>query len=179
MTGRPTGHGDAGFTLLELLIAVALITVLAGAAASVMALAGRSLARSRLDTTAVLLAHGRLEQLHALSWGFGSAHAPRAGVDLTTDLSGREPTSGGTGLRPGPSDAIEVSRAGFVDHLDRAGRWMGAETTPPAGARFTRRWTVERVAGLPDILILRVRVVDRRGEVQDVQVSSARVRSAG
>lgn len=179
MTGATGTRRDDGFTLVELLVAVAMIALLAGAGASVMAVAARSLARSRLDTTAVLLAHRRLEQLHALSWGLGSAHAPRAGVDVSTDLSGRDPTLGGTGLGAGPSDALDVDRPGFVDHLDAAGRWMAAGTAAPSGARFTRRWTVEHVAGFPDLVILRVRVIDRRAEVRDVELSSLRVRTAG
>ena len=179
MTGVAKLRRDDGFTLLELLVALAMIAVLAGATASVMAVAGRSLVRSRLDTTAVMLAHRRLEQLRALSWGFGSAHAPRLGVDLETGLSGRDPMPGGTGLGAAPSDALDVNTPGFVDHLDAAGRWIAAGTAVPSGARFTRRWTVQHVTGFPDIVILQVRVVDRRAEVRDVQLSSLRVRTAG
>jgi prepilin-type N-terminal cleavage/methylation domain-containing protein len=179
MAGVSRRRGDYGFTLLELLVALATIAVLVGGTASIMAAAGRSLARSRLDTTAVMLAHGRLEQLNALSWGFGSAHAPRPGVDLETDLSGRDPMPGGTGLGTAPSDALDVDTPGFVDHLDASGRWIAAGTTVPSGARFTRRWTVQHVEGFPDIVTLRVRVVDRHAEVRDVQLSSLRVRTAG
>lgn len=179
MTWVGRRQNEAGFTLLELLVALALIGTLAGAAATVMAVASRSLIRSRLDTTAVSLAHRRLEQMHALAWGFGSAHLPHPGVDFDTDLSGPAPMSGGTGLGVSPSDALEVDTPGFVDHLDEAGRWVAAGMAAPPGARFTRRWTVQKVSGLPDILILQVRVVDRRAEVRDVHLSSVRVRTAG
>jgi prepilin-type N-terminal cleavage/methylation domain-containing protein len=179
MAGVRSMRSDDGFTLLELLVALAMIALLVGATASIMAVAGRSLVRSRLDTTAVMLAHRRLEQLNALVWGYGSAHALGLGVDLETDLSGRDPMPGGTGLGTAPSDALDVDTPGFVDHLDAAGRWIAAGTAVPSAARFTRRWTVQHVDGFPDIVILRVRVVDRHAELRDVQLSSLRVRTAG
>ena len=175
--GRP--RREDGFTLIELLIAVLVLALLSTGVASLLGLAARMLVRSRVETTAALLAHGRLEQLRSLGWGFGSAHMPAPGVDLETDLSTWEPAAGGTGLGGAPPGALDADRAGFVDYHDQSGRWLGRGTTPPAGTRFVRRWSVESASGFPDLVVLRVRVLDRRGEIADVFLSTVKARTAG
>lgn len=169
---------DGGFTLIETLIGLLVLTLLAGSVAAVVAIAPRSVSRSRTEITAILLAQQRLEQLRGLPWGFGSAHHPSAGIDLTTDLSGEEPRAGGTGLGGSSSLVLSIDTPGFVDYLDASGRWM-ASAAPPAGVRFTRRWSVEHIAGWPDIVVLRIRVIDRLSEVNDVVLSTVKARTAG
>jgi type II secretory pathway component PulJ len=171
-------RADSGFTLVETLISLLVLTLLAVSVAAVVASASRSVSRSRSDITAVLLAQRRLEQLRRLPWGFGSAHRPSAGVDLTTDLSGEEPRPGGTGLGGSSSMVLSTDTAGSVDYLDASGRWM-ASAAPPAGFRFTRRWSVDHIAGWPDIVVLRVRVIDRLSEVNDVVLATVKARTAG
>jgi prepilin-type N-terminal cleavage/methylation domain-containing protein len=168
-----------GFTLAELLIALLVLALLASGVASLLSLAARMLVRSRVETTAVLLAHGRLEQLQSLGWGFGSVWMPAPGIDLVTDLSGPDPAVGGNGLGGAPPGALDADSAGFVDYHDQAGRWLGRGTTPPDGTRFVRRWSVESVAGFPDMRLLRVRVLDRRAEISDVVLATVKTRTAG
>lgn len=176
MRRRPVEND--GFTLVEVLVAMVVLALLASGVASLLGMAARALAQSRTETTAVLLAHRRVEQLRSLAWGFGSAYMPAAGADSLTDLSGPEPDSGGIGLAGSPSNALDADTRGFVDYLDRSGRWL-ARTGPPIGTRFIRRWSVDPVAGWPDIVMLRVRVIDRFGDVRDVMFSTLRARTAG
>jgi len=170
---------DDGFTLTEVLVSVLILGVLASGVATLLGSSAQRLRQTRLETTATLLAHSRLEQLRSLPWGFGSAHAPVPGEDLVSDLSGEEPAAGGIGLGTAPSQALDADTVGFADYLDVAGRWLAGGTTPPADARFVRRWRVSRIAGFPDLLLLQVRVVDRRREVRDVDLWTARARTAG
>ena len=68
--------GDAGDSLVEVLVALVLVALTGGALAAVMATSGRALVASRRDATGVSLAAGRLETLRA---------GPRAsGVDGTS-----------------------------------------------------------------------------------------------
>jgi prepilin-type N-terminal cleavage/methylation domain-containing protein len=177
LSGR--AHDADGFSLIELLIAMLLLALLSGGVAALLGLAGRMIVRSRVETTATLLAHSRLEQLRSLPWGFGSAQAPAPGIDLTTDLSGPVPAAGGSGLGVAPPGALDADSVGFVDYHDPSGRWLGRGPTPPAGTRFVRRWSVESVAVLPDLIVLRVRVLDRRAEIADVILATVKTRTAG
>lgn len=169
---------ERGFTLVETLISVVLLALLAASVAVIVATASRSVVRARSELVAILLAQQRLEQLRWLSWGMGSAHQPSARVDVTTDLSGDQPRPGGTGLYGSPPVALSTDTSGFVDYLDASGRWL-ASTSPPEGFRFTRRWSVEHMAGWPDTVLLRVRVIDRLSEVEDVVLSTVKARTAG
>ena len=179
MAHPPVVPQDEGFTLAEVLVALLVLSVLASSVAALLGTSAQTLRRTRLETTATLLAHGRLEQLRSLPWGFGSAHAPVSAEDLISDLSGAEPDLGGTGLGSSPVQTLLTDTPGFADYLDVGGRWLARGTTPPVGTRFIRRWSISRVAGFPDLLVLRVRVVDRRMEVRDVDMWTARTRTAG
>lgn len=170
---------SAGFSLIEVLIAVALLALLASGLALLPVVSTRALSRTRLETSAVLAAQTRLEQLSSLAWGLGSAHAPARFTDLTTDLSSPEPSAGGSGLGESPSGTLEADTAGFADYLDSAGRWVARGTVPPGAARFVRRWSVRHVATLPDTIVIQVRVIDRRAEVRDVLFATLRTRTAG
>jgi len=174
--GVPT---DDGFTLVEVVVSILLLAVLAGGTASLLAASARTLAMARAQSTAVQLATNRLEQMRSLSWGYGAASRPAVGTDTTTDLSQERPTTGGQGLRPSPASALDVDVAGLVDHLDHNGRWVGNAPGDAGSAAFTRRWRIDVPAGHSDLLLLHVRVIDRRFRIEDLQLSTARARTAG
>ena len=111
-----------GFTLIEVLVAMALIGLLASGTAVLTLSATRSLGYSQLDTAAVELARGRLDQLMSLPWGYGSAQAPSARTDGVTDLSSAVPGATGSGLFS-PGGSLDQNTVGFVDHADQDGRW--------------------------------------------------------
>ena len=74
--------GDAGDSLVEVLVALVLVAMTGGALAAVMATSGRALVAVRRDATGVSLAVGRLETLRAGPRANGSDGAPLDGVDF-------------------------------------------------------------------------------------------------
>lgn len=179
MVVSPAVRIDDGFTLVEVVVSILLIAVLAGGTASLLAASARTLVMARAQSTAVRLATSRMEQLRSLPWGYGAASQPIAGVDSTTDLSRSSPAPGGPGLSPSPTSALDSDVSGLVDHLDHDGRWVGNAPGDAGSAAFTRRWRVDSPAGHPDLLLIHVRVIDRRGRIDDLQFSTARARTAG
>jgi prepilin-type N-terminal cleavage/methylation domain-containing protein len=168
----------SGFTLVELLVAMALVAIVAAGSALLTGMATRAILRSRVETIAVIAAQERLEQLRGLAWGYGSGHEVVAAEDTTTDLSGAAPAAGGRGLAAAPAGALDADTSGYVDYLGPTGRWIAAGMSPPAGTRFIRRWSVERPAGRPDLVVLRVRVLDVLSHVPPLELATARARTS-
>jgi prepilin-type N-terminal cleavage/methylation domain-containing protein len=147
-----------GFTLLEVLMALALLTGVLLVVAHLLVIAARAADSSRDATVATGLAAQKLEQLRALARGVASG-----GTDVD-DLQGDvaawpgQPT-GGTGLTPSPPGTLFVDTAGFVDYLDVTGQWVGSGGSPPAAAAFARRWSIDPAnPAAPTCLVLRVGV---------------------
>jgi len=151
-------RGRRGFSLLEVVVALGILTTGVAALAQLATIAMRANANAAATTTAALLARDRMEQLRALAWAFDANGG--AVSDLTTNLAAT-PTarSGGVGLTPSPPDALSRNAPGYCDFLDANGRSLGGGTTPPAGAVYVRRWSIAPLPALPDAtLILQVLV---------------------
>ncbi len=147
-----------GFTLIEVLIAMALLTGAALAVATVIARASQEIVAARRQTIETAMAMERMEQLRSLTWGWDGASPPTRVSDLTTNLATDVPSSGGHGLATSPADALDVSEDGYADFADVRGRWIGAGTTVPPGAVFARRWRVSFVPSVADALVFEVKV---------------------
>src|SRR6188768_2673283 len=151
---------SAGFTLVEVLAAMALLATVATGVAGLLASTMATVRRAREQTFTVVLAMQKMEQLRALDWGFD---AP--GDDDRTDLSAVPWSSAGAGLSVSPAGTLDANTPGYVDYLDRHGAWVGTGASVPADAVFIRRWHVERAAGAPaETLLLQVLVTTRRRE---------------
>ena len=160
---------EAGFTLVELLVALSLLTVIAAGIAQLFAITVRDARAARDQTMTVILASQKMEQLRALTWRVDSAGA--AVSDLTTDLSRSPPDASGSGLGPSPAAALDTNTAGFVDFLDSKGRWVGTGASPPPVATYIRRWSVGPLPSDPgNSLVLRVLVTTR---IRDGGVAAA------
>lgn len=179
----PDRRPDAGFTIVEVLVAMLLLATAALGVAGLFDVAVQSGASARVRTLATLLASQKMEQLLALTWRFDPAGAGLPDSDLTSDLSYDPPRSSGSGLAPSPAGTLAVSTPGYVDYLDRAGRWVGQGPVPPAAAVFARRWSIRP---LPSdsvdsrVIQVLVRPVEPRaasGSV-DVVMTSIRTRKA-
>ena len=145
-----------GFTLIEVLVAMAILLIAALSAMQLVAMALRTMAEARLYGVAANLASARLEQLRALRFDFdvsGMRH-----TDLSTDVAADPPTWGGRGLAPSGAGALAANTAGYVDFLDGRGRWVGTGTVAPAGAVLVRRWAIEPLDGAGDLLAVQVLV---------------------
>jgi prepilin-type N-terminal cleavage/methylation domain-containing protein len=162
MRSRHQIFGGAGMTLVEVLIALAILTTIALGVAQLIALATSAMSRARLHTSAVILAAARMDELRSLAWTFAPADrgvpaAPRS--DRETDLSRPDRPPGGRGLQPSPAGTLATNTPPYVDFLDAYGRWVGNDTTAPANAVFVRRWSVTPLSDDPDrTLVLHVLV---------------------
>ena len=153
----------AGFTLIETLVAVALLAGLAAGLAHVVVVARQAIALGGADGVATRAATQKLEELRSLDWTFDPRTGQRV-TDATTDLAQPAPRATGTGLRDSPVGAttMEASLPGFADYLDASGAWVGTGPEPAPGAAYVRRWAVGTHASNEDVLVLQVAVIDRR-----------------
>jgi prepilin-type N-terminal cleavage/methylation domain-containing protein len=166
---------DKGFTLLEVLVALVLVTITAAGVAGLFSVAIRDARAARDQTMTALLAVAKMEELRGLTWSFdGSTGAPLS--DLTTDLSRSPPDGSGAGLSSSGAGVLERHTAGYVDYLDAGGRWVGNGVVAPPEATYVRRWQVEPLPAAPDSLVLRVLVTTVLRDAVPVPAGQARSR---
>lgn len=170
-----------GFTLVEVLVAIAVFAAAALATGHLLVLTTHAMRHSRAQTTTTALAVARMEELRALAWTFDANGAPES--DQSTDLSVSPPARNGTGLLPSADGALDENTVGFADFLDERGEWIGSGTEPPPRAVFVRRWSIVRADGAsPDTLIIQVLVRnvvdDRRSDGRAVRGASGEARLA-
>ena len=157
-----------GFTLIEVLVALALFVTIATGVAQLVAVATRAMRTAREQTMTVMLASAKMDQLRALEWTYersdvGDPVTERS--DQSTDLTTRVMGGGGPGLRTSPADALASSAAGCADYLDDRGRWVGGGTTIPATAVFIRRWSIRPLGAASDrTLVIQVLVTTVKEE---------------
>ncbi|MBK5299351.1 MAG: prepilin-type N-terminal cleavage/methylation domain-containing protein [Vicinamibacteria bacterium] len=159
---------QAGFSLIEVLAAMVILSVALVSLAQLFAVSTRSNFSSRSNTYAALLAQQKLEQLRGLTWGFDILGLPVS--DYTSDTSASEAISGcvasaggsATGLSPSPWGTLQQNSAGWVDYIDENGCILGGGGAAPARTKFIRRWSVEPLPSNPNnTLILQVLVTRR------------------
>lgn len=166
---------ERGFSLVELLVAMALVSSLATGVTQLFVLVSRSTRDARSQTTATILAAQKMEQLRALTWGDAQGLGPSL-TDDTTDLGSDPPTSGGRGLLPAPAGSLSRSTAGYVDYLDGFGGWVGGGAAAPTTAVFIRRWSITSID--ENTLIFQVLVTTVEHERRRTRASSGPLRLA-
>jgi len=143
---------QAGFTLVEVLVAMTLMACVAMGVAEIFAVTLAATQSARTQTSALVLASQKMEQLRALAWGGG-------------DLS------------PSPGGALSNNTNGYVDYLDVRGRIVGAGASVPAGATFIRRWAVASLpADSANSIVLQVLVTTRKRDAEARAGGGARQR---
>ncbi len=123
-------HGEQGFSILEVLIAAALV---AGTVVTLVALVYRAEEQSLHTAStcvAATLAQAKLEELQTAPFSFTAAGIP---VDAPE-------------LAPSQDDAHLVDAAGYVDAAGRFGEPVAMAASPA----FVRRWSVSTIAGNVD-----------------------------
>ena len=168
---------DAGFTLVEVVIGMMLLTMVALGVAQLFGIAIQRNIAARYQTSTTVLAQQKLEQLRALTLGFDDATGLPL-TDTTTDLTTEPPTTGGTGLNPSPANSLSSNTPGYVDYLDSRGNWLGTGGAPPPTALYVRRWNVSPLPTNPNnTLILQVLVTTVNRD-REIGVQSTRGRAA-
>lgn len=122
--------GAAGFTLLEVLVATALLATIFAGVAQLTATASRANELARVTTMTTVLAAGKMEALQGLEW---------------------------TALSTSPSGTLADDVSGYCEFFDALGRpFVGGPPAPP-GTRFVRRWSIAPLAARPaDLLRIEV-----------------------
>lgn len=150
---------DAGFSMVEVLVALLLLMVVATGVAALFGVALKATHGARDQTSSTVLAEQKMEQLRALTWGFDTSGQMLPVTDTTTDLSQAAPTGAGQGLNPSPTDTLDTNTAGYVDYLDKRGQWVGTGVAIPAGAVYVRRWNIAPLPTNPNnTLVMQVLV---------------------
>jgi hypothetical protein len=132
--------GDHGFALLDAVIATMVVVTVAGGVASLLTWSTRAAATAGVQTTAMLLARQKIEQLTSIEWsvdGEGVLHSDDT-ASVAVDPIGET----GPGLRPSPASAVDVDTPEYMDFVAADGSWRGNRSPPASGAAFIRRWSV-------------------------------------
>jgi type II secretory pathway pseudopilin PulG len=154
--------GEAGSTLVEVMVATMILATGVLAMAQLFAVSTASNLNSRHDTFATVLAEQKLEQLRSLVWGFDQNGLPLSDFESDTSVN-PQASAGGTGLQPSPSTALQENTQGYVDHIAANGNIVSNNTQPPPTAVYTRRWSIEPLPTNPNnTLIIQVLVTPNR-----------------
>ena len=119
MRWTSTGSAGEGFTLVEVLVAFALVAVCAAGVGQLIVVGLATARHAREDSVATLLAAQKIEEL-------------------------RGAAAGTTGPSLSPDDALEHDVTGFSDRVDASG--AASSGTTGRMATFVRRWRVRPLA---------------------------------
>jgi prepilin-type N-terminal cleavage/methylation domain-containing protein len=175
-----SNSSSRGFSLVEVLVAMGLLTVVSLGVAQLFALSTRANVIAKGQTSTTAMAQQKLEQLRGLTWGFDLAGQGLPFSDTTTNLSVDPPAHNGSGLNPSPTDSLEQNTVGFVDFLDGAGTWVGTGSNPPASAVYIRRWSIQPLPTNPNnTLVIQVLVTPVVSEAARTESAFTRTRMSG
>ena len=180
MSAKYSSSNSRGFSLVEVLVAMGILTAVSLGVAQLFALSAKNNLTAKGQTSTTSMAEQKLEQLRGLTWGFDLAGEGLPVTDTTTNLTVTPPQHNGTGLNPSPSDSLERNTAGFVDFLDGNGQWVGTGTTPPASAVYIRRWSITPLPTNPNnTIVIEVLVTPVANEMARVESAFTRTRMSG
>ena len=155
---KSNSSSNAGFSLLEVLVATALLASALVSLAQLFAMSTKSNIGSRNTTYAAVLAQQKLEELRSLAWGFDQVGLPISDITTDTTKTPEDPV-GGTGLSPSPQSSLGENTSGWVDYVDSFGNKLGTGSAPPQNGIYTRRWMVSPLPTNPNnTLIIQVLV---------------------
>ncbi len=177
MPSAKSCFNNRGFSLIEVIISMALLTTVSLGVAQIFAMSTRMNLVAHGQTSATSMAEQKLEQLRGLTWGFDLQGQGLPLSDNTTNLAVFPPTATGGGLNPSPSDSLERNAPGYVDFLDANGTWIGTGTTPTGTAVYIRRWSITPLPTNPNnTLVLQVLVTPVASEATRVTTAFTRTR---
>ena len=144
---------EAGFSLPEVMIALAILTFSLVSLAQLFATATRANLNARTTTLSTALSQQKIEQLRGLTWGFDQLGLPVSDFTSDTAVVPSQP-DGGTGLSPSPANSLGQNSPGYVDYLDQYGNSLGGGANPPRNTVYVRRWSVEPLPTNPNNTII-------------------------
>jgi prepilin-type N-terminal cleavage/methylation domain-containing protein len=169
-----------GFSLIEVLISLGILTAVSLGVAQLFAVSTRANLTARSNTFTTALAEQKMEQIRGLTWGFDAEGLGLPESDTTANLSAYPSGQNGTGLNPSPVDALESNKPGYFEFVDANGTWVGNGTTPPATAAYIRRWSILPLPTNPNnTLVIQVLVTPLAIENARGTSTSGRTRMPG
>ena len=175
-----SSSNNGGFTLVEVIISMGLLTAVSLGVAQLFAVSTRANLAARTGTSTTAMAEQKIEQIRSLTWGFDTGGQGLPVSDTTTNLAVYPMTPTGTGLNPPPADALEQNRTGFFDFVDASGTWVGTGATIPGTAAFVRRWSITPLPTNPNnTLVIQVLVSPLSNEQARVASAFTRTRMMG
>ena len=169
-----------GFSLVEVMIAMAILTAVSLGVAQLFAATGRANLIARGQTSTTAMAEQKMEQLRSLTWGFDLEGLGLPVTDTSSNVAVYPQTQTGSGLNPSPARSLIENTSGFVDYLDATGRWVGTGSTPPPTAVYIRRWSIEPLPTNPNnTIVLQVLVTPVVNEASRVGSADRRTRMPG
>ena len=169
-----------GFTLVEVVIAIGLLTMVSLGVAQLFAASTRANLSARSSTSTTTMAEQKMEQIRSLTWGFDLTGQGLPVSDTTTNLAVYPMTSNGTGLNPSPANALDQNVTGFFDYVDAAGVWVGTGSTMPGTAAYLRRWSISPLPTNPNnTLVIQVLVTPLANEQARTASQYTRTRMNG
>ena len=150
---RSSSSSEAGFSLLEVLVATMLLATSLVTLAQLFGISTHSNISARNSTYTAILAQQKLEELRALTWGYDTLGLPVSDISTNTAVSPETP-AGGTGLAPSPPGTLRTNTGGYVDYIDQFGNKLGGGPNAPANTVYVRRWSVEPLPSNPNNTII-------------------------
>jgi len=180
MAQARSSFNSRGFSLIEVVVAMGILTVVSLGVAQLFAASTRVNVMARSQTSTTMLAEQKMEQIRSLTWGFDTNGEGLPVSDTASDLTVSPMTQNGTGLNPSPTDSLERNTIGFVDFVDAGGEWVGTGSTPPGTAVYVRRWSIQPLPTNPNnTLVIQVLVTPMANEMARLTTSNPRVRMPG
>ena len=180
MAQERSSFNSRGFSLIEVVVAMGLLTMVSLGVAQLFAASTRVNIIARSQTSTTMLAEQKMEQIRSLTWGFDTNGEGLPVSDTTSDLTAYPSTQNGSGLNPSPADSLERNSTGFVDFVDAGGAWVGTGDTPPGSAVYIRRWSIRPLPTNPNnTLVIQVLVTPITNEMSRLATSNPRVRMPG
>jgi prepilin-type N-terminal cleavage/methylation domain-containing protein len=177
---RSKSSNADGFSLIEVVVAMAILTVVSLGVAQLFAASTRINIIARGQTSTTMLAEQKIEQIRAMTWGFDASGEGLPVSDTTSNLTKSPADQSGTGMNPTPADSLEQNTTGCVDFLDANGTWLGTGTTAPATAVYIRRWSIQPLPTNPNnTLVIQVLVTPTANEAARKITGNPRARMPG
>jgi type II secretory pathway pseudopilin PulG len=160
-----SSNSESGFSLVETLVATAILATSLVSLAQLFVVATKSNAVAKNGGMTMILAQQKMEQLRGLTWGFDVVGLPIS--DTTTDTAKAPETAGGTGLLPSPANSLWANTDGYVDYISATGQSLGGGTAVPTGTAYIRRWSIDPLPTNPNNTLIIQVLVTRPNAIQD------------
>lgn len=155
-----------GFTLVEVLVAMALVASAAVGLAALFGVATATTQTARIDSVETMVAETKMAELRGLPW--------------TYDAAGSGVVVSDPALSASPASALTTNTAGYVEYVDASGSLVGAGTAAPATSVYLRRWSVTPLPADPTngVVLQVMAAAVTRPQSRDVHLVSILARTA-